>query len=353
MDFWSLLINPNQDNAEDLAKLNDCGSKINNIVEEINIHFEKMQKMRHNDQEIIRIYADFLNDILNDKEKASSYKSRLNEIDNSKQNQDDLNIINNDVNALSSSDEYQYIIISAQLEKIGIIQNLSLGICSLLGYTRNELIGKNVETIMPEVYHKYHKNILLNKINQWKKNNLISQQQVKINKPSWKDVNGFGKSKSRYLIPTFFKVAYLPNEEQNESVFIAKMATENFDAVNNNQTQSCFVLVSTNFIIQSFTANSVGALGLNSNSINNVSMEILKFIKDFQDEFYKCDIEDKTYDQILSLKRSILMTKFRVNVPILWRLVELNKNRTNLSENRNKLNLRIKLKKVNLIKFYI
>lgn len=332
MDFWSLLINPNQDNAEDLAKLNDCGSKINNIVEEINTHFEKMQKLRHNDQEVIRIYADFLSEILNDKEKASSYKSRLNEIDNGKQNQDDLNLFNNDVNALSSSDEYQYVVISAQLEKLGIIQNLSLGICSLFGYTRNELIGKNVELIMPEVYHKYHKTILLNKINTYKKNNLIAQQESKVYKPSWRDINGFGKTKSRYLIPTFFKVAYLPNEENNESLFIAKMATENFDSATSQQSQSCFVLVSSNFIIQNFTANSVRTLGLNSNSINNVSMEIMKFIKEYQEEYYKSDLDNKSFDVIMGLKRNILMTKFRDQTLITWRMYDTGKNKTNMSE---------------------
>ena len=333
MDFWSLLINPNQDNAEDLAKLNDCGSKINTIVEEITSHFDKMQKLRHNDQEVIRYYADFLNDILNDKEKASNYKSRLNEIDSGKQNSDDMNMVNNDVNALSQSDEYQFIIISAQMDKLGIISNLSLGICSLLGYSRGELIGKNVETIMPEIYHKYHKTILMNKLNNHKKDNMISQQNNKNYKPTFKDVNGFGKNKSRYLVPTSFKVAYLPNEEQNDSFFLAKMATETFDC-SNQQNQSCFVLVGPNFIIQNFTANSVSALGLNSNSINNITMEIIKFIKEYQDEYYKLDLEDKNYDQLLIIKRTLLMTKFKDGVDITWRMYDPNRNKSNLSESK-------------------
>ncbi|MFM7858096.1 MAG: hypothetical protein ACKO96_40805, partial [Flammeovirgaceae bacterium] len=59
-----------QDNQDDLTKLNELGSNINKIVEEITNHFEKMQKLRLNDQESIRIYAEFLNDIMNDKEKC-------------------------------------------------------------------------------------------------------------------------------------------------------------------------------------------------------------------------------------------------------------------------------------------
>ena len=44
LDFWSLLLNPNQDSQEDLSKLNDYGAKINILVEEINSRFDKMQK---------------------------------------------------------------------------------------------------------------------------------------------------------------------------------------------------------------------------------------------------------------------------------------------------------------------
>jgi len=330
MDFWSLLLNPNQDNQEDLAKLNDYGSKINNLVEEINNHFDKMQKLKHNDQEVIRYYADFLSDILNDKEKANNYKSRLNEIEGAKQNYDDMNLLNIDVNALSSSDEYQYIIISAQPDKIGVITNISLGVCTLFGYTRNEIIGKNIEFIMPEIYHKHHKNILLNKINDYRKNNFIGAQISKNYKPVFKDIYSFGKNKSRYLIPVNFKVAYLPNDEQNDSVFVAKIATETFNMGVNQQTQTCYVLANPYFVIQNFTANSVSTLGLNSNAINNGTMEILKFIKEFGEEFIKLDLEDKTPEQILAYKKFIVNNKFKNTMPITWKMFENSKGKSSM-----------------------
>jgi hypothetical protein len=111
MDFWGLLINPNQDNQDYLSKLNEQGSKINQINEEITHHFEKMQKLRHNDQEAIRLYTEFLNNIMNDNEKSLNYKNRLNEIEGNKHNYEE-NLLNVDYNKLSNSDEYQYIFIS-------------------------------------------------------------------------------------------------------------------------------------------------------------------------------------------------------------------------------------------------
>jgi hypothetical protein len=330
MDFWSLLLNPNQDNQEDLAKLNDYGSKINNLVEEINTHFDKMQKLKHNDQEVIRCYADFLYEILNDKEKANSYKSRLNEIEGAKQNYDDMNLLNIDVNALSSSDEYQYIILSAQPDKLGIITNISLGVCTLFGYARNEIIGKDIEFVMPDVYHRHHKNILMNKINDYRKNNFTGLQTSKTYKPVFKDIYTFGKNKSRYLIPVNFKVAYLPNEEQNDSVFVAKIASDSFNIGVSQQVQTCYVLVNQVFVIQSFTANSVSTLSLNSNTINNGTMDILKFIKEFGEEFTKLDLEDKTSEQIMGLKKIIIANKFKNTIPVTWKMFENGKGKSNI-----------------------
>ena len=311
-----------------------------------------MQKLKHNDQEVIRYYADFLYDILNDKEKANSYKSRLNEIEGAKQNYDDMNLLNVDINALSTSDEYQYIIISAQQEKLGIISNISLGVCMLFGYTRNEIVGKNIEFLMPEIYHKHHKNILLNKINDYRKNNFASAHAAKNYKPIFKDIYSFGKNKSRYLIPVNFKVAFIPNDEQNDSVFVAKIATDTFNMGVSQQSQTCYVLVNHNFVIQNFTANSVSTLGLNSNAINNGSMDILKFIREFQEEFCKLDLDEKTPEQIMVYKKLIVSSKFKNTIPITWRLYENLKNKSSVMSDINQSNIYFKFLFIILYKIF-
>lgn len=290
-----------------------------------------MQKIKHNDQEVIKIYSDFLADILNDKEKAALYRSRLNDIEGSKSSYDEANLINIDLNVLSQSDEYQYIIISAQPEKLGIITNISLGVCTLFGFSKSELIGKNVEFLMPEVYQKYHRNILLSKINDYRKNTMTAEQLAKNFKPVFKEIFSFGKNKSRYLVPLSIKVAFVPNEEKNDSNFVAKIFSDNFNSVG-QMTQSCCVLVNNNFIIQNFTANSVSMLGLNSSSINNGTMEILKFIKEFQEEYARREFDDKSPDQLLIMKRNIVSNRFKNIQPVTWRQYENVKNKNNMSE---------------------
>ena len=317
LEFWSLLLNPNQDCQEDLTKLNDYGTKINSLVEEINNHFEKIQKLKHNDQETIKYYSDFLNDILNDKEKAQKFKNRLNEIEDTKQTADENNIMNLDISALNSNSEYQYIIVSAQPEKFGVITNLSLGICSMFGYTRNELVGKSLEMIMPEIFHKEHKELLLDKLNDFKKQS-IDINDMKNFKPQFKDISTFGRNKSRYLVQMTFKSALIPTES-NDNVFIAKI-WQDLCSLGNIEHSTCYIITNNYLTIQNFTPNAVSLLGMSSGAINS-TVEITEFIKQFYEEFlkYAVENEDKTPEQKLFLKRSLLTKKFKSPSLINWK----------------------------------
>lgn len=287
-----------------------------------------MHKLKPNDEEVLGLYSDFIFYILNDKEKSKIYKCQLQDEENSNKKQDyDLNLLNLDLNALNSTDEVQYIIISGQLENLGAISNISLGVCNLFGYSRNEIIGKNVELIMPEFYHKSHKDFLVNKIYEYRKSLFNLLESKKNIQQNFKDILAFGRNKSRYLIPFKFKVVYIPNDEENNSLFLAKISPETFQLGLSKQTQICFVMVNLNFIIQNFTSNSVTTLGLNSNNINNVSMDILKYIKEFQDEFSKFDLDDKTLENILEIKKNIVNKNLEHSKQIIWRLIDGNRNK--------------------------
>ena len=330
LEFWSLLLNPNQDCQEDLTKLNDYGTKINTLVEEINNHFEKIQKLKHNDQETIKYYSDFLNDILNDKEKAQKYKNKLNEIEDTKQNTDENNIMNLDITALNSNSEYQYIIVSAQPEKFGVITNLSLGICSMFGYTRNELVGKSLEMIMPEIFHKEHRELLLDKVNDFKKQS-IDINDMKNYKPQFKDISTFGRNKSRYLVQMTFKTALIPTEN-NDNVFIAKI-WQDLMSLGTLEHSICYIITNNYLTIQNFTPNAVSLLGMSSGAINS-TVEITEFIKQFYEEFlkYAVENEDKTPEQKLLLKRTLLAKKFKSPSIINWKRYDIAESRMKSSK---------------------
>ena len=331
LDFWSLLLNPNQDNQEDLAKLNDYGTKINVLVEDIKNRFEKMQKLKHNDIEGLKYYSDFLNDILNDKERAKALRKRLEEIEIIKLNSEEANILNIDINTLSSNNEYQYLIVSAQPKKFGIITNVSLGICVMLGFTRNELIGKALDILIPEIFHREHNEILLEELNEFKKKSIDIIDIAKF-KPQFTEIVTYGKNKSRYLVPITIRATLIPTE-RNDNVFIAQII-QNYAPINNNVNPSCCVITNNLLIIQNFTPNAMNMLNMSS-MVMNSSVDITDYIKQFNEDFLKLIVEneDKTPEQKLLLKQTILMKKFKNPLQINWKLNEFSELKHRLKKN--------------------
>ena len=315
IDFWTLLLNPNQDIHEDLTHLNDYGAEINKLVEDINISFDKMQKFKVNDPEVINYYSDFLNDILNDKEKADKYKKLLleTEIIVQTNTEKEKNKILN-IETLLLNDEYNYIILSAKPEKFGIITNISLGICPIFGYSKNEIIGKTIEFLMPDIYQKTHREVLKEKLKEFKKN-LFSTSEQKI---TYNEIYTFGKNKSKYLIQINIKPS-LFQTETDENIFITKLWQEKC-SFSSSTKSTCFLITNNLLKIQYFTPNAITLLGLTSSLINS-NIEITEYIKQFYEEFLKyiVDHQQHTPEEKMQLKRAILIKKFRNPIIINWK----------------------------------
>lgn len=320
LDFWSLLLNPNQDSQEDLSKLNDYGAKINILVEEINSRFEKMQKLKHNDKEGLKYYSDFLNDILNDKEKAKKLKRKLNDIDETKLLSEEVNIMNLDLNCLSSNNEFQYIVCSAHSKNTGTITNVSLGIYIMFGFTKSELVGKNVDILIPEIFHKEHNEILIDLINDFKKTS-IDITEIKKYKPNFCTMSTYGRNKSRYLVPVNLQNTIIPTEN-NDNVLISKIAPFLL-SLSSSTSPNCVVITNNSLLIQNFTPSAMNLLGMSSKVMNS-AVDLTEYIKQFSEDFlkYVVDNEETTVDQKLLLKQTILMKKFKTPVLINWKINE-------------------------------
>ena len=117
-----------------------------------------MQKIRPYDVEIISEYAMFTSEILNDKKTSDEYKSQLMDLGNeTKSTIDESNLCHLDLNTVVSSDEYQCVIYSAMAENLGTITHISLSLCGMLGYSKDEILGKSIELILPESFEKAHR----------------------------------------------------------------------------------------------------------------------------------------------------------------------------------------------------
>ena len=309
-EFWSSLYKSHLQGTEDFSKLNDIGEKLNSLIDEIGKIFEQLHRVKSDDAEVLNIYSGFLKNILNNNEKHDQLKNIIDSLSNVDKIQDkEIDFTNLDLKFLNNSDEYKYIIISGEEENLGIILNLSLNVCQIFGYTKSELIGRDIIILLPELFHKQFKKYLIQNTNKVKTKfyEILSHNQEYY--PEILEVFIHGKNKSKYLIPLYVKFFFAQSEE-NEYIYVIELALEDNLTINkrnkafslnrlnsisnSKEAQSfsyCCVLTDFYFNIQTFTPNSQELLGLNSNALN-ANIDITNFIEQYKEYLDKMIYEE-------------------------------------------------------------
>ena len=297
-DFWSSLYNSHIQGIEDFSKLSEIGNQLNDLIENIEKTFNKLNEINKNDYEVIKLYETFIKNILNDNEKYKKYHNiSINLVIDRKSRNKEVNFENFDLKILNECDENKYIIISMNEDNKGIITNISLSACLIFGYHKDEIIGKNMNILIPELFQHYHDKTFNELTEKSKANFFDNLVNKKIYKPEFNEIYAHGKNKSKYLIPLYFKI-YLVQTEESELVYIVEISRNdlyigelngNFKEFDNNNNNNeieniCCVLTDNNLIIQTFTTNCIDLLKLNSNIIN-ANYDISSFIKQFNDDF--------------------------------------------------------------------
>ena len=309
-EFWSSLYKSHLQGTEDFSKLNNIGEKLNSLIDEIGKKFEQLHRVKSDDVEVLNLYSGFLKNILNNNNKYDQLKNIIDSLSNVDKIQDkEIDFSNFDLKFLNNSDEYKYIIISAEEEKLGIILNLSLNVCQIFGYNKNELIGKEITILLPELFHMQFKKYLLHFTNKVKTKfyELLSNKQEYY--PEIIEDFIHGKNKSKYLIPLYIKFFFAQSEE-NEYIYVIELALEDnltinkrnpsfnlnhINSINNSKEAQSFgygcVLTDFFFNIQTFTPNCQELLGLNSNALN-ANIDITNFIEQFKEYLDKMIYEE-------------------------------------------------------------
>ena len=292
-DFWSLLLNTAQNSDEDLTKMNEYGEKINKLVEVVKSHYSEMEKLKYNDAEALKLYADFYQDILNNKSQAEYYRGRLRDI----LGEGGQEIVNSNDPADTSNENIDYIFLAGEGSQIGKIVKCSPNFCSILGYTPDELIGKSVNFIMPEIFHSYHQKLLVEKASRFKtqmtqnvRSGVTTNQ-----KTNYKELFVIAKNKQNQAVPLSLRITLIYDHEFSELLFIGRLYNEemyeNFSMQNpspgvppiiNFNMKVCFVLTNLDFIVQYYTPNASNFLGFKMGSSGNV--DITKNITEFNND---------------------------------------------------------------------
>lgn len=318
-DFWSMLLD-NHDIKEQLDKLNQLGSKINESINNINKEYEELRQINGNDHKVLFYYSEFLSKILNDKDKANKYKMKFISLEESKDHdvdQEDMNLTNLDNYSLLVDDEQMFIVLSSNKLTFCSIINVSLSTCAYFGYLKEDLIGKNINVLLPYLLLDDHNKMLQIKLDNFQKKKEMNQIEHNAGKSKTKVINSFGINKAKYLIEIKVKTSMVPLDN-HEYVFIGRFEKTNLKSNNNllldpnANSQICHILVDKNFYIHNFTSNVLSLLGMKASTIQN-NVEITSLIKEFNEEFLKraVEIESLTSEQKVLIKKEIIEKHYR------------------------------------------
>lgn len=264
-EFWgSLSNNLTVSNNLNLKKLFYIGNKLNQVLAEINLLWEtdlKTRKIDLDNQSIVLLYAYFLREILKNKKKAEEISKKINDeqiFESKKTDSDKLDLDN-----LDTILENQDLVIYSRTNEKGeckVIQ-CSNSIVSIFGYSKQEIIGKKIETLMPSIYQAEHFQNLSKKIR-------ILRSSYGVDKDIFKNTEKkqffvLPKTKSGYLLPinSRFKIY---NEDDFSNTFIIR---SKFEPKDTKSIYAFYVLTKEDFTIDSISSSCLYL---------NLSMDILK-----------------------------------------------------------------------------
>ena len=289
-DFWTLIIINKLNYSNNVEELNKIGSEIIKLSKKIEEDYDLLIKVKSDNFDLIKLYSYFSENVLNGQEKNQNQdieKSNTNNINNS--DSYEIQFSNFDINTLKDKDLLKYFILSGKNKELANIIDFSLNLCPILGYNQSEIIGKNINYLIPELFHNSHNKLLIN-YNEKTKTTFYKELYNKDNYiPDYLHKSVYAMSKSKLLIPLKLKIYYVQTEK-NEFIYIVEVTkikdyAKNLE-ISEDSNLKCIVLTDENFYIQSFTPNCIRELKLNDSYIN-ANYNIINYIKQLKDEYLK------------------------------------------------------------------
>ena len=294
--FWTLLYETkfnHQNNFNDLYKF---GRNIINFNLKIDELYNMIINTKTNNINISKLYSKYIQDILKDEEKYQKYQNNKSSIFHETIENEVKNFSNFNLDILKNNNNEKFLLISGRDNDLGKILDCSISASIAFGYTKEELIGKHMNTLIPDLFQLNHSITFRNAA---KSSNLsLCEQQFQKKEYTPENVEGhfFGVLKSKFINAFKFRIFYIKTED-NIYAFVVEILNEipymnDFvkNKGNNDIGTKCCVLTNENFLIHEFTPNSIEQLGLNYRYMKS-NNSIIPYIKQINDD-YKIMVND-------------------------------------------------------------
>ena len=134
---------------------------------------------------------------------------------------------------------------------------MSIGLSTIIGYQRHEIIGKDFNILIPKIFHNFHNSMIIKLTNNIKVNLYETLSNENKYTPEMLKKNVYCKTKTNFLKPLEFN-AYLVQTEDGKHIYVALINRHNSFSTTWNaegEPSPCCVLTDKNFIVQTFTAD--------------------------------------------------------------------------------------------------
>jgi len=195
LEFWSQL----SEDQPDLAKLADIGNKITISIKGVESQYEKLMKINPGNTKAMRLFGEFLIEIVHDRERGEEILEKARNLTNIKNNsKKNANFIPVD----EAADEgTPIIVISGEQDRFALITNINLAAASLFGFSKTELMNRKINTLMPPIYAKYHDGFI-EKYLATMESSIIGKNKERLT---------FGKNKANYIFPFHYNLKAIPS----------------------------------------------------------------------------------------------------------------------------------------------
>ena len=193
LEFWNIFIQEELN----MKLIKNVGFELISLIQQVLDLYEKMNSISPNKCETLRLYGQFLIDILNEQQLGSNIVDKAKEYQNNKLH---LKLFKNDINNIST-DGSPVIIANIMENETLIITQATSSITRVFGYQKIDIIGKNVNVLLPKIFKKIHEDVIKKYVNKNMNSKTIIQ----------KHIHSLGLHKSGFIFPIKFILVLLPN----------------------------------------------------------------------------------------------------------------------------------------------
>ena len=291
-EFWGNLAT-NLTNNLNLNKLFYVGNRLNDYLHELNLLWDefKNKKLEYDQQSVIQLYCLFLREIIKNRAKADEIAKKLNEEQNYEVHKADGEKV--DMNNLDNILENQDYIIYSRCNDMGhctIIQ-CSNSLISLLGFQKQEIIGKKIEMLMPMLVQMEHAKMLGGRLKAMRIMMNSNKENLKLREK--KQIFLLMKNKVGYLTAVNARFG-IYNDDDFSNTFIIKTKLELKDP---KVVYAYYIFTKSDFTIDSISSSAIN-LGLtmdllkkhliNLNNLirsnDNETINIIEHVQELEEE---------------------------------------------------------------------